>query len=532
MLFDWMADPTAWLGLATLIILEVVLGIDNLVFIAILAEKLPAHQRDKARLIGLGLALIMRLGLLASIAWIVTLTEPLISIFGKTFSGRDLILLLGGAFLLYKATTELHERVEGATHAKGGSQQYASFFHVIAQIVALDAVFSLDSVITAVGMVDELSIMMTAVIIAMIVMVAASKPLVRFVGKHPTVIVLCLGLLLMIGFSLVAEGLGFYLPKGYLYAAIGFAILIEAINQLALRNRMRRVGAMGRRERTAQAVLTLLGGRRARRNQDEEPVSDSSVTPPPEDLPVFAPEESTMVERVLEMGERNVEAIMVPRRDMIWLEVRDTPEDILRKFGSGHSRLPVCEGDAGNVIGIVHFKDAMGALMQPGSIDLMALARPPRYVTDTMPAIRLVEEVRNSREHMLIVVDEHGACVGLVTPMDILEAVAGDLPEHGGNEVESSIALPDGSWLLAGRLSIDEAGRLLDEPALRDAFEDDTTLAGCVLRLAGRIPEVGESFAWQQWRFEVRQRGGLRIEQLHVAPIGQANDSEATPPQA
>ncbi len=207
MLFDWMSDPTAWVGLATLIVLEIVLGIDNLVFIAILADKLPAQQRNRARMLGLTLALLMRLGLLASIAWVVTLTQPLFTVLGAEISGRDLILILGGLFLLFKGTMELHERVEGRAHATGGRQQYAVFWQVIAQIVVLDAVFSLDSVITAVGMVQDLSIMMTAVIIAMAVMMLASRPLMAFVGRHPTVVILCLGLLLMIGFSLVAEGL-------------------------------------------------------------------------------------------------------------------------------------------------------------------------------------------------------------------------------------------------------------------------------------------------------------------------------------
>ena len=220
MIFDWMSDPTAWLGLATLVILEIVLGIDNLVFIAILADKLPPAQRNRARMIGLTLAMVMRLGLLASIAWVVTLTAPLFTVLGAEISGRDLILILGGLFLLFKGTMELHERVEGsAGHDNGQKVQHAVFWQVILQIVVLDAVFSLDSVITAVGMVDDLSIMMIAVVLAMAVMMLASRPLMGFVARHPTVVILCLGLLLMIGFSLVAEGLGFHVPKGYLYAA-------------------------------------------------------------------------------------------------------------------------------------------------------------------------------------------------------------------------------------------------------------------------------------------------------------------------
>ena len=203
---ELLMDPQIWVGLLTLVVLEIVLGIDNLVFIAILADKLPPKQRDKARLIGLSLALIMRLGLLSVISWMVTLTKPLFTVMDYAFSGRDLIMLLGGIFLLFKATTELHERLENREHDTGQTKGYASFWVVVTQIVILDAVFSLDAVITAVGMVNHLPVMMAAVVIAMAVMLLASKPLTRFVNQHPTVVVLCLSFLLMIGLSLVAEG--------------------------------------------------------------------------------------------------------------------------------------------------------------------------------------------------------------------------------------------------------------------------------------------------------------------------------------
>ncbi len=200
-------------------------------FIAIPADKLPPKQRDKARLIGLSLALVMRTGLLSVISRMVTLTKPLITIADFSFSGRDLIMLLGGIFLLFKATTELHERLENRQHDAGHGKGYASFWVVVLQIVVLDAVFSTDAVITAVGMVNHLPVMMAAVVIAMILMLLASKPLTRFVNQHPTVVVLCLSFLLMIGLSPVAEGFGFHIPKGYLYAAIGFSIIIEFFNR-------------------------------------------------------------------------------------------------------------------------------------------------------------------------------------------------------------------------------------------------------------------------------------------------------------
>src|SRR5688572_3783998 len=232
MAMEWVTDPTVWVGFATLVVLEIVLGIDNLIFIAILADRLPPQARDRARVVGLSLALIMRLGLLASISWVMSLTAPVLTVFGQGLSWRDFILIGGGLFLLVKATTEIHDRVEAQGGEHGKAAVPAAFWPIVAQIIVLDAVFSLDSVITAVGMVDELAVMMVAVVVAVIVMLFASGPLTRFINAHPSLIILCLGFLLMVGFVLVVDGLGYHIPKGYLYAAIGFSVLIEVFNQL------------------------------------------------------------------------------------------------------------------------------------------------------------------------------------------------------------------------------------------------------------------------------------------------------------
>ncbi|MCD0504037.1 TerC family protein [Bordetella petrii] len=513
MIFDWMTDPTAWLGLATLIILEIVLGIDNLVFIAILADKLPPEQRNRARIIGLTLAMLMRLGLLASIAWVVTLTEPLFTIFGAEISGRDLILIFGGLFLLFKGTMELHERVEGRAHGESQKVQHAVFWQVILQIVVLDAVFSLDSVITAVGMVQELSIMMIAVVFAMAVMMLASRPLMAFVSRHPTVVILCLGLLLMIGFSLVAEGLGFHVPKGYLYAAIGFSIVVEACNQLARRNRSRRSQGLNGRQRTAQAVLRLLRGGKA--DGGANPAEEvAALVDGVGDEPIFAPEERSLIERVLAMGTRDVRSIMVPRGEMVWLDVKDTAEGVVDKFSSGHARLPLCEGDAANVIGVLHFKDVLRAVQRPGAIDLIELARKPHYISETTPVFKVLDVLRQSREHMLIVVDEHGSCEGLVTPLDVLTAVGGELPENPG-ESKFATSLSDDTWLLDAGMPVDEASLILGSHGPAQAVRD-ATLAGVLLRVGGRLPEVGETIEWNGWTFEITQRDGLRIGQVRA----------------
>jgi len=239
-------DPVVWLALGTLVVMEVVLGIDNLIFIAILTNKLPEHQRPFARRLGIGGALVLRLLLLGTIAWIVKLTAPVITVFGHSFSWRDLILIAGGLFLVWKATKEIHHHVDpdpeadlfGAA-ADGAAAVQVSLSAIIVQILLLDIVFSIDSILTAVGMTEHLPIMVIAVLIAVLVMLLAATPLSNFVNANPTVVMLALGFLLMIGMMLIAEGFGAHVPKGYVYAAMAFSAFVEGLNLLARRRRMK-----------------------------------------------------------------------------------------------------------------------------------------------------------------------------------------------------------------------------------------------------------------------------------------------------
>ncbi|HLE89627.1 MAG TPA: TerC family protein [Anaerolineales bacterium] len=225
---DWISDPQAWIGLLTLTALEVVLGIDNIVFISILAGKLPSHQQAGARRLGLAVAMVSRIALLLSLTWIMRLTAPLFSVFGHVVSGRDLILMIGGLFLLAKSTHEIHGKLEGLEEKR--SARTFSFWGVIVQIMLLDIVFSLDSVITAVGMINNVSIMVIAIIIAVAIMMIFSGVVSDFVDHHPTIKMLALSFLLMIGLLLVADGTGFHIPKGYAYFAMGFSIFVEMLN--------------------------------------------------------------------------------------------------------------------------------------------------------------------------------------------------------------------------------------------------------------------------------------------------------------
>ncbi len=246
---DWMTDPHGWIALLTLTALEIVLGIDNVIFISILASKLPARQQDKARTLGLAVAMISRIILLFSLTWVMRLTAPLFSVLGMAISGRDLILIGGGLFLLAKSTLEIHDKLEGEEE-HGSKAVRASFAGVIAQIFVLDVVFSLDSVITAIGMADRVSIMVIAVVIAVLVMMVFAGPISRFVDRHPTIKMLALSFLLLIGVGLIGEGFDLHIPKGYLYFAMAFSLFVEMLN---LRVRKRKAAPVKLRRRYEKA---------------------------------------------------------------------------------------------------------------------------------------------------------------------------------------------------------------------------------------------------------------------------------------
>ncbi|MBK8016578.1 MAG: TerC family protein [Betaproteobacteria bacterium] len=238
--FGWIDDPQAWLALVTLVAIEIVLGIDNIIFISILVGRLPEKQRNLARTLGLAAAMVSRLALLFTLAWIMRLTSPLFSVLGQEISGRDLILIGGGLFLLWKSVHEIHNSLEGEEHHDAPARIAASFGGVLAQIAVIDIVFSLDSVITAVGMVDEMAVMVLAIVITVGVMLFAARPIGEFVDRHPTIKMLALSFLIVIGVALVADGAGFHIPKGYIYFAMAFSVVVEMLN-IRMRARTRAV---------------------------------------------------------------------------------------------------------------------------------------------------------------------------------------------------------------------------------------------------------------------------------------------------
>ncbi|SET20260.1 TerC family protein [Thorsellia anophelis] len=519
---EWIYDPTAWAGLVSLILLEIVLGIDNLIFIAILSEKVPKHQRDKARVTGLVLALLMRVGLLFTISWLIKLKATLFTIAEHAFTARDLILIVGGLFLLFKATMELNEKIEGEDHEVTGGRKTAKFWAVVTQIVILDAVFSLDSVITAMGMVEHVSIMIIAVTIAIGLMLLASKPLTRFVNKHPTLVILCLSFLLMIGFSLVAEGFGVKIPKGYLYAAIGFSVLIEIFNQVASFNRKKFLSnSKPLRERTAEAVLNLLSGKQAQSDLEHDAPEWSAEPKAELSKDGFNLQERLMIGQVLRLGERTVNSIMTSRHDVTFLSLDDNLDKVLPLLEEQpHTRLIIKEKrDDDEPIGIVHVVDLLTQQLNGIPFSLRNVLQKPLVFPEQLSLLAALEQFRQAKTHFAFVADEFGSIEGLVTLTDIMETIAGDLPtieepEQTNSDIHRT---SQHQWIAQGNIALEDLAQHIKLEL--DKKREYQTLAGLLMEVSERIPLLGEHFTIGQYEFKVLEIDNHKILQVEIKQI-------------
>lgn len=525
---EWLLDLNTWVGLLTLVVLEIVLGIDNLIFIAILADKLPPKQRDRARVIGLSLALLMRLGLLSILSLLFALTHPWFWIGSWSFSGRDVILIAGGFFLILKATMELHERMEGSRSEASASVAHASFWVIVTQIVVLDAVFSLDAVITAIGMVERLEIMIAAVTIAMIIMLVASKPLTKFVTARPTVVVLCLGFLLMIGFALVAQGFGYAVPKGYLYAAIAFSIVIEALNQIARHNLRKLEAGRPLRERTAEGILRMLGKvPPSSHDTDTVPAAPPSAH---DEIP-FGVEERNMVSGILHLADRSIHSIMTPRADISWLNLDLDAKTLHAQINeSPHGFFPVCRDSVDNIVGVGRAKDMIADLLEHGKISESHL-RAPILVHDSIRILDLMETLKKARGQLVLVLNEFGAVEGLVTPMDLFEAIAGDFPDE--DETPDIIEDGENRWIVDGGTDLLHLAQTLETDNLASDMDEFSTLAGFLLQRFDRLPEGGDEVTVDsehaELRFRILELDGRRIARVLIERFPHGTEPPAEP---
>jgi CBS domain containing-hemolysin-like protein len=367
--------------------------------------------------------------------------------------------------------------------------------------VVLDAVFSLDAVITAVGMVDELSVMMIAVIFSIGIMIIASKPLTAFVNAHPTVIMLCLGFLMMIGFSLTADGLGFHIPKGYLYAAIGFSILIEVFNQVARSRRKRSLkGNLPRRERMAHAVLRLLGGRKPGVEEVGEDIVDM-LDGDAEDA-VFGRRERVMISGVLQLAQRPIRSVMTARTDVDLIDLADDEQSIRQQLmASAYSRLPLIRsGRVEEPLGFVHKKELLNALLAGSKPNLEHLTRTAINLLDSFSILNALDQMRAQSTHIAFVVNEFGDFVGILTMTDILESIAGELPD--ASEAQGQDLVEEGEGVLVNAAM--NLSHLRERIGFKARATDEyQTLAGLVMSLLDRLPVMGDELQWDGWSLKV-----------------------------
>ncbi|MGP1931321.1 MAG: TerC family protein [Arsenophonus sp. ET-YP4-MAG3] len=514
---EWITDPTIWAGLFTLIVLEIVLGIDNLVFIAILTHKLPIKLRNKARITGLTCALFMRVILLFTLTLLVSLTNPIMNIFGHQFSARDILMFSGGLFLLFKATMELNERLEGKDKQSGKQRKTAKFWAVVTQIIVLDAIFSLDSVITAIGIVEQISIMIVAVTIAMMLMIIGSKSLTMFINAHPTIVILCLSFLLMIGFNLVAEGFGYLIPKGYLYVAIGFSIMIESLNQFALFNRRRFLkGTKSLRERTAEAVLRVLDGQHERAELDNHTsnlIADNNV--------IFDPKERQMVVRLLGFAERNISSIMTSRHDIEYIDINKHEDKLLSLLETvPHTRLVITdESISYEPIGVIHVIDILNQQLKKKKLNLHSLITQPLIFHESLSLLQALEQFRKAHTHFAFIVDEFGSVEGIVTLTDIMETIAGNMP-ISEEEVDSRHdiqQLEDSRWVANGFMPLEDL--ILYVPITLDEKREYETIAGLLMEHLQGMPIVGERIQIENWIFEPLEVTRQRLKKVLITPL-------------
>lgn len=514
---EFLLNPATWIGLFTLIILEIVLGIDNLIFITILAEKLSPKQRDKARFIGLGLSLIMRVLLLTIISWLITLTNPIFNNKYFNLSGRDLILLSGGLFLLFKATIELHEKLDGKPNNNKKNKNYSGFWITITQIVILDAIFSLDSVITAVGIVNKLFIMIVAVIIATIFMIITSKKISQFINLHKTIIVLCLSFLIMIGISLVSESFGLYIPKGYIYVSIGFSILIEIFNQIALHNMIKNESLLPIRQRATEIIIKFMTKKKNEsyiKNTKKKKLHHMYHTSRFY-IENFQDEEKYMINGVLTLAARSIRSIMTPRNDISWINTQHTHNQIKMKLlDTPHSLFPICTGELDAIIGIVRAKELLVYLNDPTyDIKKYASQYPPIIILDTLDPINVIKILRQSKGNCIIVTNEFGVIQGLITPLDVLEAIAGEFPDA---DETPEVIIEKNSWLVKGNTDLHTLGQLLKIKEFLYKKKNYASLSGLLISKYGKVPKPGDIIHIIPMTFHIIKSTEYRINLVRI----------------
>ncbi len=513
--FNWVLDPTAWIGLLTLTVIQTVLGIDNLLFIAILSAKLPRREAKMARYIGLGGALGIRIVLMLSAAYIVAISKPLFTIYDFECTTRDLMMLFGGLFLIYKGTQELHGKLEANPLEEELSVSKAvvqSFSVVVSQIAILDVLFSADAIVTAIGMTHHAYIMIIAVTVATVLLIWASSAISEFVTKHPTLVILCLGFLMLIAFSLILEAFHIYISKGYLYSAMGFSILIETFNQISRKNLLQLKRNNTARQTAAHLVLRLLGSKASVMPSIQEAI----VSTPDEEI--FNAQEKEMVSRVLQLSSLPVKAVMTARPDLEMLKIDGSTTYVTKKVTQfSKSRLIAYKnGFKDQPLGVVSRANILSCLLQ-GKTSVSDLSKQivePLHLPETISILRALEQFRQNKKYFAFIFDEFGVFEGVVTLHDIVEEVTGEMPLRTETPEIVKIGESGNSFIVDGDTTLSDLEHVTKLSLMPSEYYQ--TIAGYVLDRLQRMPKIGESLNCEDWIIEVVNADATSIKTLKL----------------
>ncbi|CAL4321502.1 UPF0053 inner membrane protein YoaE [Buchnera aphidicola (Periphyllus testudinaceus)] len=499
-------------GLLSLIILEIILGIDNLIFLTILVKKLNPKQRKKARNIGLILSLFIRISFLSLISWSTSLTNPFYINKYITLSIREIIFLIGGIFLSLVSLFELNHKLKKKYSKKLKKKKYSNFWIVILQIVVLDAIFSLDSIITAVGLINNIVIMTLAIIISMLFMLFILKSIKNFINTYPTIIILCLGFLLMIGMNLIMEVLGLYIPKTYFYSAIGFSIFVELFNQISKYNFLLHQYTRPIRIRVLEKFLQILKTEKKKNNHLKKIKKNKKYFS--KKYGNFYKEEKYMIFSLLNLSKRSIKSIMTPRKEISWININESPNKIKKKLlNTPHNLFPICKGNLDNIISVIRAKELLSIIEKKKNILDFVSKNKPIIVFEKLHSINLLKILKKSKGNMIIVINKFYIVQGIITPLDFLKAITGDIPD---SDETPDIIKNKNSWLIKGSTNLYSIQQFLNIKNFIYKKIMHASIAGLLIDKIGKIPSPGETITIYSFNFKILKITNYTITLIKV----------------
>jgi len=509
-------DPsTTLIDLLVLIIIEVVLGLDNLIFLTILIKKLPPQHRTQARILGLFLSVLIRILFLSLLSWSTSLINPFYSNQYFTCSIRQTILFFGGIFLSCMALLELYNKIFYKKKEKIKKKKYSKLWTIVFQLVLLDTIFSLDSIITAIGIINNIILMSLAVIISMFFMLFISKSLKKFMTTYQAIFMVCLSFLFMIGISLILESFNLNIPKNYLYFAVGFATFIEFFNQLSKYHFSLYQYSRPIRTRILEKVFKILKNEKKKNkkffnsknkinNQKNSSIKDIE----------FDKEEKYMIYSLLNLAIRPIKSIMTPRAEVSWININTPHAEIKKKLlETPHSLFPVCKGELDSIIGVVRAKELLSVIENKKNVLKFVSKNLPIIISENINPINLLKILKKSKGNIVIIINKFNIVQGLITPLDFLKAIAGDFPDA---DETPDIIKEKNSWLVKGQTDLNSLQQLLKIKNFSDDKIKHASIAGLLIEKKGSMPIQGDIIKISSFHFNIVKIKNYKIDLIRI----------------